>query len=511
MSIIDCFDRGWRINPRGAAYIQDGRRYSFQKTGELSCRIANALLENGYGPDAKGAVWADNDVDAWICVLGLWRAGMAHIPVDVRHLPEENQVVLDAFDCDVVFFQEAFAGTVNTLRPRLPRVGRWVCIDANLPWAPSLAEWSEGQPGTPPRVDVDLDDVAVVATGDAGAGMPRGALLTHRALQAGVAQCMIAHPYRDTRPVHLAVSPLTHPEGMLSLPCTAQGGTVVVVTAPDAASVLDAIRHHKVTELFMRTAMICRLLECLRGGRPDVSSLRYFLYRTGSMSATALGRAIDVFGPVMAGVYNGVDAAAPTAFLAPGEHAVDGRSASVGRPGPLVHVEIMNDRNEILARGETGEICMRGDVVMKGYYKAPHKTAETIVDGWFHTGDIGHVDGEGYLHVTDRKKDVIISGSYHVCASEIEQVIWTHPAVQDCAVIGVPDDRWGEAAKAVIELNAGQSVGAGELIDLCRRQLGFARAPRSVDVVAVLPRNDAGMVSKRDLRERYRHDKACES
>jgi acyl-CoA synthetase (AMP-forming)/AMP-acid ligase II len=154
---------------------------------------------------------------------------------------------------------------------------------------------------------------------------------------------------------------------------------------------------------------------------------------------------------------------------------------------------------------------MRGDVVMKGYYKAPHKTAEAIVDGWFHTGDIGHLDGDGYLHVTDRKKDVIISGSYHVCASEIEQVIWTHPAVQDCAVIGVPDDRWGEAAKAVIELNAGQSVGAGELIDLCRRQLGFARAPRSVDVVAVLPRNDAGMVSKRDLRERYRHDKACES
>lgn len=506
MSIIDLFDRGWRINPRGAAYIQDGRRYSFRKTGELSCRIANALIENGYGPGAKGAVWAGTDVDAWVCVLGLWRAGMAHIPVDVRRLPEENQVVLDAFDCDVVFFQEAFAATVNAVRPRLPRVGRWVCIDANLPWAPSLAEWSDGQPGTPPRVAVDMDDVAVLWTVDAGAGMPQGALITHRALRTGVAQCMIAHPYRDTRPVHLAVAPLTHPEGMLSLPCTAQGGTVVVVTTPDAASVLDAVARHGVTELFMPTPVISRLLEFLRGGRPDVASLRYLLYRSGSMSAAVLGRAVDAFGPVMAGIYGGADAWAPIAFLAPGEHAADGRATSVGRPGPLASVAVMYDRNEIVAPGGTGEICVRGDAVMKGYHKAPNRTAATIVDGWFHTGDIGHLDGDGCLHVTDRRTDVIVSGGYHVCASEIEQVIWMHPAVRDCAVIGVPDDRWGEAAKAVVELNAGQSVGAGELIDLCRRNLGLARAPKSVDVVAALPRSAVGVVLKTDLRERYRHD-----
>jgi acyl-CoA synthetase (AMP-forming)/AMP-acid ligase II len=164
-----------------------------------------------------------------------------------------------------------------------------------------------------------------------------------------------------------------------------------------------------------------------------------------------------------------------------------------------------------VAPGVTGEICVRADVVMKGYHKAPHRTAAAIVDGWFHTGDIGHLDGDGCLHVTDRKKDVIVSGGHHICASEIEQVIWTHPSVRDCAVIGVPDDRWGEAAKVVVELNAGRSVGAGELIDLCRRSLGRSRAPKSVDVVAALPRSDTGMVSKRDLRERYRRDAAGQS
>ena len=128
----------------------------------------------------------------------------------------------------------------------------------------------------------------------------------------------------------------------------------------------------------------------------------------------------------------------------------------MGRPNPLIRVEIMDDANEILPKGQTGEICVRGDLVMKGYYKAPEKTAEAIVDGWLHTGDIGHLDAEGYLHITDRKKDMIITGGFNVYPSEVEQVIWGHPAVQDCAVIGAPDDKWGEAVKAVVELNSGQ-------------------------------------------------------
>jgi len=141
--------------------------------------------------------------------------------------------------------------------------------------------------------------------------------------------------------------------------------------------------------------------------------------------------------------------------------------------------------------------------VMRGYYKDPAKTAETIVDGWLHTGDIGHLDTGGYLHITDRKKDMIISGGFNVYPSEVEQVIWAHPAVRDCAVIGVPDEKWGEAVKAVVELNAGQSVGTAELIALCKERLGSVKAPKTVDFVAALPRSAAGKVLKKDLRAEY--------
>jgi acyl-CoA synthetase (AMP-forming)/AMP-acid ligase II len=243
---------------------------------------------------------------------------------------------------------------------------------------------------------------------------------------------------------------MTHTAGLLSIPCTARGGTVVVVTKPDPAILLGAIPKYRVTELFLPPTVIYRLLDVPDlGKKVDFSSLKYFMYGAAPMSVDKLKQAIEVIGPVMTGGYGQTEAPASISYLPPGAHfeggrlASDERLSSVGRPNPLVRVEIMNDANEILPQGGTGEICVRGDLVMKGYYKAPEKTAETVINGWLHTGDVGHIDAEGYLHITDRKKDMIISGGFNVYPSEVEQVIWSHPPVQDCAVIGVPDEQWG--------------------------------------------------------------------
>lgn len=509
MAIIDFFDRGWRINPRGVAYIQDERSFSFQEVRDLSCRIGNGLIAAGLEKEAKAAVWADNDVTAWTCTLGLWRAGLVWIPVNGRNAPAENQYVLEAFDCEALFFQQAFAPVIESMRDKLPQIKLWVCIDAELPWAQSLSHWVENQPSTEPDVDYDMDDIIAISATGGTTGRPKGVMSTHRGLQTYFAQFMMAFTYGTQPPVNLAAAPMTHTAGMLSMPCTSRGGTVVILTRPDPAAMLGAIAKHRVTEFFLPPTVIYRLLDIPGIDKQDFSSLKYFLYGAAPMSIDKLKRAIEVFGPVMAGGYGQTEAPASISYLTPAEHfaggqlASDERLSSVGRPNPLIRTEIMNDRNEPLPQGETGEICVRGDLVMKGYHKAPDKTAETVIDGWLHTGDIGHLDAEGYLHITDRKKDMIISGGFNIYPSEVEQVLWAHPAVRDCAVIGVPDDKWGEAVKAVVELNAGHEVKADELIALCKDKLGSVKAPKSVDFVAALPRSLVGKVLKKDLREQY--------
>ncbi|MES2148404.1 MAG: AMP-binding protein [Pseudomonadota bacterium] len=504
MAIIDFFDRGWRIAPDGAAYIQDGQTHSFRAVGEQSCRIANALLAAGLEGGAKGAVWAGNDVHAWTCTLGLWRANLAWIPVGARNAAGENGALLDAFDCEVVFYQQAYAAAVDGLRASLPKVRLWLCIETEL------NSWCGAHSVIAPVVDYDMDDVVMVAPTGGTTGTPKGVMNTHRSVQTFVAHFMLACQYGpNERPVNLAAAPMTHTAGVLSLPTTARGGTVVVVTKPDPALMLCAIASHKVTEFFLPPTVIYRLLEVPGIGQLDFSSLKYFLYGAAPMSVDKLKKAVAVFGPCMTGGYGQTEAPASIAIMPPALHfdgdrmASDERLSSVGRPSPLIRVEIMDEQNCILPPGATGEICVRGDLVMKGYYKAPEKTAETIINGWLHTGDIGHLDAEGFLHITDRKKDMLITGGFNVYPSEVEQVIWAHPAVQDCAVIGVPDAQWGEAVKAVVEMNPGQQVTEQELIALCKEKLGSVKSPKSVDFVAALPRSAIGKVLKKDLRAQY--------
>ncbi|TYC66439.1 long-chain fatty acid--CoA ligase [Streptomyces sp. CB01881] len=528
MAIIDFFDRGRRLNPSGAAYVGAGQTWTFDEAGRLSCRIAHALGRAGLAREAKAGVLSPNDPRAWICVLGIWRAGLAWVPLNPAHPAGELHHVIDAFDCEVLFYHPSMAPVVAELAPSLPKVRHYVRLDDDGPAGrpsqsghsspadrpspaghPSLSAWTAGLPDTAPDLPYAMDDVVAVTSTGGTTGLPKGVMNTHRTFAVCLAHFLMSMQYRaDEKIVNLAALPMTHASGVFSLAATARGATVVILPKAEPAAVLDAVERHRVTELFLAPTVVYRLLEAPEVTRHDLSSLRYLVYAAAPMSTEKLRLAIDLFGPVMTEAYGLAEAFAGISFMRPEEHLVDGRPdparlASCGRPNPLITVEIHDDDDNPLPPGTSGEICVRGDLVMKGYYKAPEKTAETVVDGWLHTGDIGHFDQDGYLFITDRKKDMIISGGLNIYPSEIEQVIWGHPAVQDCAVVGAPHPDWGEAATAVVELNPGAHADAAELIALCKARLGSVRAPKHVDFVDSLPRSANGKVLKRTIRDRY--------
>ncbi|MEA1028074.1 AMP-binding protein [Pseudomonas sp. N-137] len=510
MAIIDFFDRGRSLNRFGTAFVMDGERWNYEEAYGITCQVAQALLNDGTGKGCHGAVLAGNHPLAWMCVLGLWRAGLAWVPLNPRSTPEESIQLINGFDVEVLFFQKAYASAVEQYKALCPGLCKLVCIDGQVENCISLPDWIASQPSTAPQVLHEPQDlVAIMPTGGT-TGLPKGVMQTHRNLGASLINGIINTYYEPGEPiVNLAAAPMTHTAGFLSLSASARGGTVVVLSKPDPISLLDAIEEHRVTELFLPPTVIYRLLETPGIEQRDFSSLRYLMYGAAPMSLEKLKRALEIFGPVMLQGYGQTEAPGSIAFLRPGDHFVDGRVApdsrlsACGLPSVTNALVIMDDCGRQLPQGDSGEICLRGDIVMKGYYKDPEKTAETLVNGWLHTGDVGHLDEEGFLHITDRKRDVIISGGFNIYPGEVEQVLWSHPAVLDCAVIGVPDDNWGESVKGVVELKPDCTVDANTLIELCKRKLGSVKAPKSIDFLSPLPRSSVGKVLKKDLREMY--------
>lgn len=508
MAIIDFFDRGHSFDPGAIAFIAGNEEVTYNEAKAFTCRVANSLLAANLDRHAKCAVLAPNDVRAWLSVLGIWRAGMIFVPVNPRASPAEIVGTLNSFDCSALFYHSAFNGLLSEARGRLPLLKLVICTDLQSDCSVFLDEWLQPASSAPPNVRIELDEVVSISPTGGTTGSPKGVMNTHRSFQTAIANLMIQNRYPSSqRPVNLAAAPMTHTAGLLTLPTSARGGKVVIIQKPDVTALLSAIEAHKVTEFFLPPTAIYNLLESEGVEKHDYSSLKYFSYGAAPMSVERLKRAIQVFGPVMTGGYGQSEAPLTIASLSPEDHFEEGRLAddrrlsSVGPPSALTCVKVLDDDSEEVEPGCVGEICVRGDLVMLGYYKDQAKTDETLRGGWLHTGDLGHFDQEGRLHITDRKKDVVITGGFNVYPSEVEQVIWSHPCVVDCAVIGVPDEKWGESVHAVVEIRATSVLSGDELIQFCRERLSGVATPKSVSFTNSLPRSPVGKVLKRVLRD----------
>ncbi len=300
MAIIDFFDRGRLLNPGGTAFLMDDRNWTFDQAHAITCQVAHGLRSIGVPLQAKAAVIAYNHPMAWMCVLGLWRAGLTWVPMNPRSTPDESQQNLNAFDVEVLFFQGAFADAVLRCKAVCPRLKHLVCIDAHVPGCDYLPQLLADLPSDDPGAVLGLDDVVAIMPTGGTTGTPKGVMLSHRNLSLSVANGVINTPYGPGEPiVNLAAAPMTHSAGFMSLSASARGGTVVVLPNPDPASLLQVIEQQHVTELFLPPTVIYRLLEMPGLKERDLSSLRFLMYGAAPMSLEKLKQALRVFGAVM--------------------------------------------------------------------------------------------------------------------------------------------------------------------------------------------------------------------
>jgi acyl-CoA synthetase (AMP-forming)/AMP-acid ligase II len=511
MRIIEHFDNAARFYPDNIAFVDVGSDepgLSYAQAQPETQRIAGALDHHGYSRGSHVGVLAPNGSTAFLALLGLFRAECVWLPINPRNPVPVNADLLQRFDGELLLFHSAFADEARQLRDECPGIREIVCIDGDCGTGVAMDQWSRGAAETFAGDAVDLDDSFAIFPTGGTTGKSKGVVLTHRNIHTMFSNFFSHFNYHDGS-CHLVVAPMTHTAGLTGCMHFARGGTNAIMNSTLPGEIASAMEQHKVTHLFLPPTVLYMLLALPDIRERDYSALRHFLVGAAPSSLEKLKEALDVFGPVMTEAFGqseapaSVTAKAPWDYLDADGNVNDARLHSIGRPCVFNTVAILDDEGNEQPRGEAGEICVRGDLVTPGYYKNPEATAEVSQFGWHHTGDIGVMSEDGYVTIVDRKKDMIITGGFNVFPNEIEQVLSTHAAVQECAVIGVPDDKWGEAVKAVVQLKPDQQCSDEELIALVKEELGSVKAPKSVDFLEQLPRSPVGKVLKVDLRKQY--------
>jgi acyl-CoA synthetase (AMP-forming)/AMP-acid ligase II len=517
VTMAELYERSYRDYAIRTAIRTDAGDRSYAELGERVHRIIGGLRGRGMRPGDRGVVLLDNGPAFLEIDQALFVGGFVRCAVSVRlHLREVVHILTDC-GAAAAFVSPAWADALATVRAELPELRLVVTVDGG-PCDTTLDALLEAEPcrSEPPPATAP----AAILYTSGTTGLPKGATLSQANWATMVRNSLLELPPVVDGDVVLHVAPLSHLSGYVAPSYSVRGATHVTSAAFDAAETLRLIDRHRVTILPMVPTMLNMLVlaaeetsaeqtnaEQVGRGHP---SLHTIVYAGSAVAPDRLARARAVFGDVFVQFYGLSEIPIPIACLSREDHRFDpaqgvpARLASAGRVCPFVEVELIGDDGRAVAPGEVGEITVRGEQLMMGYWGRPDATAEMIdEDGWARTGDLGRLDEEGFLHVVDRKKDMVVTGGFNVYPTEVENVVSTLPAVAEVAVVGVPDETWGEALKAVVVVRADHRLTADEVVEVCRRHLATYKKPRSVEFVAELPKTGSGKIMRRRLRDRY--------
>jgi acyl-CoA synthetase (AMP-forming)/AMP-acid ligase II len=496
--------------PNKIAAICQDERLTFAQIDERINRLANGLRSLGLKKPKRIGVLLPNSPRFIEVRFALQKAGLTLVRLNVRQSLQEHAYILNHSRSHAFIYGEDFLATARELKKMVPGIKTWIFVPGGQKRDVSYEDLISASSPAVPEIEVSPDDVDRINYTSGTTGRPKGVLMTFGAAQARLRNDFLNEEILITHEdVYLAVAPLTHAGGVVLIPYYIKGATTVIMPSFDPGKILETIERERVTSTLLIPTMIIKMIEHPDVHKYDLRSLKRIFYGTAPMPVEKLRKAIEIFGNIFRQNYGLTEATQPVMYLSPEDHILSGpehvvaRLGSCGRPALGLEVRVVNERDHLVKPGEVGEIIVRGDSIMKGYLRQSKATAEALRGGWLRTGDLATVDEEGYVFIVDRKSDMIISGGFNIYPKEIEEVIYQYPGVSEVAVIGVPDDLWGESAKAIVVPKEGASLTEEGIIEFCRQHLASYKKPKSVDFIKELPKNNNGKILKRELKARY--------
>jgi acyl-CoA synthetase (AMP-forming)/AMP-acid ligase II len=489
------------------------RRLSYRDLERRSNQLAHALRRLGLARGDRVAIVSPNRPEIVELECALYKLGLVKVALNSRLAPAELADAFTNAEPAACIAGPEHRGMVEDAARTLPSLKHLVALDPAKGEAEGWADYEAllvAEPDTPIREAMHEDDLAVLHYTSGSTGKLKAAMQTVGNRFASLRKNVMGRMHAVPGDVLMLSGPITHASGMFIQPMLFQGSTILLMERFQPAEIVEAIERHRVTICFFVPAMIHALLAEPSIRTRDLSSLRLVSYGAAPMSPARIREAWAVFGPVLAQGYGAGETTGGVVGLSVADHAraISGERpellAACGRATGEADVQVLDEGGQPVQGDAIGEICVRGPDVFAGYWRAPELTREALgEDGWLRTGDLARVDHEGYIYIVDRKKEMLVTGGFNVYPREIESVLAQHPAVYEVCVIGVPDEHWGEAVKAVVVPRRGAQTSADELMAYCEGRLAGFKRPRSVDFVAELPKNSNGKLSRKDVREPY--------
>jgi fatty-acyl-CoA synthase len=512
ISCADLYDRSVAAFRQNTAILFNDEKYTYDDLQKNAYSLANAMHKLGLRKGDRAGFLMANCPQYIFSEYALGKLGMVRIPLAVLLNSKDHIYMLNQSECKVLVYHEKMTARVQEMIPSLETVKHFICVAKDPAAVPAGHEHMQSlidkNPPEVPKVEHDCEDLVGIFYTGGTTGLPKGVMLTQNTW-VGTFISEMLHLGLDWDEVFAFATPLTHAGGCLILPILLKRGICEIHDHFDPKVFLERVEKVKITSTFIVPTMIYVLLDHPDLKKYDLSSLRNIIYGASAIAPARLKQAVDTLGPIFTQLFGQTETPMMISALSRQEHVIADPEkrmriyTSCGRPVMSADVRIIGEDGKEVPRGESGDIVCRTINMMSGYLKNPEQTAETIRDGFLWTGDVGKFDEEGYLYIVDRSKDMIVSGGFNIFPREIEDVLHEYPAVKNAAVIGVPDDKWGELVKAIVVLHEGKTATEEELIGFVKKKKGSLVAPKSVEFWKEIPLTNLGKLDKKKIREPF--------